>query len=171
MSMNSVYFNLDEVIFFLKNGDFSFFDFYSDYSEKDAVVYMKGTGCLYICNVSDDVIPEETVRLAIDVLEHLDECLEQAYDKLGLWYFVDHKRSPGKDCFTHDPKKVFELDDIIFGLEDWPHCDYIEKYCLYPDTKTSADSFFINFRVEDLGFLVKFRCEDRRLCSIKPHIL
>ena len=100
---------------------------------------MKGTGCLYICNVSDDVIPEETVRLAIDVLEHLDECLEQAYDKLGLWYFVDHKRSPGKDCFTHDPKKVFELDDIIFGLEDWPHCDYIEKYCLYPETKTEAD--------------------------------
>ena len=71
--MNSVYFNLDEVIFFLKNGDFSFFDFYSDYSEKDAVVYMKGTGCLYICNVSDDVIPEETVRLVIEVLEHLDE--------------------------------------------------------------------------------------------------
>ena len=66
---------------------------------------------------------------------------------------------------------IFELEDIIFGLEDWPHCDYIEKYCLYPDTKTSADSFFINFRVEDLGFLGKFRCEDRRLCSIKPYIL
>ena len=169
--MNSVYFNLDEVIFFLKDGEYSFFDFYSDYSEKDAVVYMKGTGCLYICNVSDNVIPAETVRRAIDVLEHLDEYLEQAYDKLVLWDWKHPKWSSEKECFTHDTKKVFELEDIIFGLEDWPHCDYIEKYCLYPDTKTSADIFFINFRVEDLGFLVKFRCEDRRLCSIKPHIL
>ena len=33
LSMNSVYFNLDEVIFFLKDGEFSFFDFYSDYSD------------------------------------------------------------------------------------------------------------------------------------------
>ena len=171
VSLYNEHFDLDEVVFFLKNGDFSFFDYYSDYSEKDAVVYMKGTGCLYICNVSDDVIPEETVRLAIDVLEHLDECLEQAYDKLDLWYFVDHKRSLGKDCFTHDPKKVFELDDIIFGLEDWPHCDYIEKYCLYPETKTEADCFWMNFRCDPLGFVVKFLCDDRRLCSIKPYTL
>ena len=91
--------------------------------------------------------------------------------KLGLWYFVDHKRSPGKDCFTHDPKKVFELDDIIFGLEDWPHCDYIEKYCLYPETKTEADCFWMNFRCDPLGFVVKFLCDDRRLCSIKPYTL
>ena len=66
--MNSVYFNLDEVIFFLKNGDFSFFDFYSDYSEKDAVVYMKGTGCLYICNVSDNVIPAVYMTLGLPQL-------------------------------------------------------------------------------------------------------
>ena len=85
MSLYNEHFDLDEVVFFLKNGDYSFFDYYSDYSEKDAVVYMKGTGCLYICNVSDNVIPAETVRLAIDVLEHLDEYLEQAYDKLVLW--------------------------------------------------------------------------------------
>ena len=171
MSLNSVYFNLDEVIFFLKNGEFSFFDFYSDYSEKDAVVYMKGTGCLYICNVSDDVIPAETVRLAINVLEHLDECLEQAYDKLDLWDLKNYKWGSGKKGFTYDPKEVFELEDIIFGLKDWPDCDYIEKYCLDSEPKTAADCFWINFRFEYLGFLVKFRCEDRRLCSIIPHIL
>jgi len=120
LSLNSVYFNLDEVIFFLKGGDFSIFDFYSDYSEKDAVVYMKGTGCLYICNVSDDVIPEETVRLVIEVLEHLDEYLKQAYDKLVLWDWKHHKWGSGNESFTHDPKKVFELEsDQCSGNCSW----------------------------------------------------
>lgn len=171
VSLYNVHFDLDEVIFFLKDGDFSFFDFYSDYSDKDAVVYMKGTGCLYICNVSDNVIPEKTVIQVIDVLEHLDECLEQAYDKLGLWYFVDHKWGSGKDSVKYDPKKVFELDDIIFGLEDWPHCDYKEEYCLGSEPKKDADSFWMNFRCDPLGFAVKFFCNDRKLCTFKPYIL
>ena len=164
-----VYHDLADVISFLKDRDFSLFIFESD--EEFAVVYTKETGEIFIDNVSDNMIPEEKVMMALDVLEHWDECLKQAYDKLGLWYFVDHKRSPGKDCFTHDPKKVFELDDIIFGLEDWPHCDYIEKYCLYPETKTEADCFWMNFRCDPLGFVVKFLCDDRRLCSIKPYTL
>lgn len=172
LSMNSVYFNLDEVIFFLKDGDFSFFDFYSDYSEKDAVVYMKGTGCLYICNVSDDVIPEETVRLVIEVLEHLDEYLKQAYDKLVLWDWKHHKWGSGNESFTYDPKKVFELEEIVFG---WPEywqqkCDFQECRAA-PEPETAADVFWLNFRCDPLSFSVKFLCEDRRLCSIKPYIL
>jgi hypothetical protein len=170
LSLNSVYFNLDEVIFFLKNGDFSFFNFHSDYSDNDAVVYMKGTGCLYICNVSDNVIPEETVRLVIEVLEHLNECLEQAYDKLVLWDWKHHKWGSGKECFTHDPQKAFELEDIIFGLNDWPKGEF-QEYFPVPKPKAAADCFWMNFRCDPLEFPVQFLCQDRRLCSIKPYIL
>lgn len=170
MSLDSVYFNLDEVLFFLKEGDFSFFDFSSDYSEKDAVVYMKGTGCLYICNVSDNVIPEETVRLAIDVLEHLDEYLEQAYDKLVLWDWKQHKWGAGNECFTHDAKKDFELEDIIFGLNDWPKGEF-QEYFPVPKPKAAADCFWMNFRCDPLEFPVQFLCKERRLYSIKPYIL
>ena len=170
MSLNSVYFNLDEVIFFLKDGDFSFFNFHSDYSDNDAVVYMKGTGCLYICNVSDNVIPEETVRLVIEVLEHLDEYLKQAYGKLVLWDWKHHKWGSGKECFTHDPQKAFELEDIIFGLNDWPKGEF-QEYFPVPKPKAAADCFWMNFRCDPLLFSVKFLCEDRRLCSIKPYSL
>ena len=170
MSLNSVYFDLDEVIFFLKDGDYSFFNFCSDYSDRDAMVYMKGTGCLYICNVSDDDIPEETVRQVIEVLEHLDECLEQAYDKLVLWDWNHHKWGSGNESFTHDPKEVFELEDIIFGLKDWPKGEF-QEYCPVPKPKASADCFWMNFRCDPLEFPVQFLCDDRRLCSIKPYIL
>ena len=170
MSLYNVHFNLDEVIFFMKEGDFSFFDFYSDYSDKDAVVYMEGTGCLYICNVSDNFIPEKTVIRVIDVLEHLDECLKQAYDTLVHLDFDCHTWDSKRKCFKEDPQKVFELDDIIFGLEDWPHCDFIE-YSLGSEPKTEADCFWMNFRCDPWGFAVKFLCEDRRLYSIKPYII
>lgn len=170
MSRYNVYFNLDEVIFFMKDGDFSFFNCHSDYSEKDAVVYMEGTGCLYICNVSDNFIPEKTVSLVIDVLEHLDEYLEQAYDKLVFWDDDNHKWDFRQKYIKYDPKKAFELDDIIFGLEDWKECEF-QEYCPNPETQSAADSFWINFRCDPLAFAVKFLCEDRKLYSIKPYIL
>ena len=164
------YFWLIEVISFLENGDFTFFNFNSEYSDKDAVIYAKETGELHICNVSDNFIPEETVRLVTDVLWHLDECLEQAYDKLVLWDRDHHKWGSGKDCFTHDPKKDFKLIETIFGLADWPECDF-QEYCQFPEPKAAADSFWMNFRCDPLAFAVQFRCGDRKLYSIKPYIL
>jgi hypothetical protein len=161
---------LIEVISFLENGDYTFFNFYSDYSDKDAVICTKETGALYICNVSDDFIPREKVKQVIDVLWHWDECLEQAYDKLVLWDDDNLKWGSRKECFTHDPKKVFELEEIVFGLDDWMKCDF-KEYCLEPESQSAADSFFINFRCDPLGFSVKFLCEERRLYSIKPYIL
>ena len=165
-------FKLAEVISFLKNRDYSSFDFRLEYTANDALISIKDTGLLFICNVPDNTIPEQTVRQVIDVLEHLDECIEQAYDKLVLWDWKHHKWGSGNESFTHDPKKVFELEEIVFG---WPEywqqkCDFQECRAA-PEPETAADVFWLNFRCDPLLFSVKFLCEDRRLCSIKPYIL
>ena len=97
-------FDLNEIIFFLKERDYSFFSFISDYSDNDAVVNIKGAGTLYICNVSDKCIPEQTVRSVIDVLEHWDECLEQAYGWLAFWDFKNDEWNPEKE-WSHDRVK------------------------------------------------------------------
>ena len=164
-------FDLAEVLFFLKDGDYSFFDFNCEYSKNDAAVDIKGAGSLYICNLSEDDIPEETVRLVIDVLEHLDEYLEQAYGTFVHWDFDHNTWDFKRKCFKEDPKEVFELDEIIFGLpECWQQCDF-QEYCAAPEPKTAGDVFWLKFRCDPLGYLVKFCCEDRRLYSIKPYIL
>ena len=162
---------LIEVISFLENGDYTFFNFYSDYSDKDAVICTKETGALYICNVSDDFIPEEKVKQVIDVLWHWDECLEQAYGTFVHWDFDHNTWDFKRKCFKEDPKEVFELDEIIFGLpECWQQCDF-QEYCAAPEPKTAGDVFWLKFECYPLGYLVKFCCEDRRLYSIKPYIL
>ena len=164
-------FDLDEVIFYLKDGDCSFFDFHIEYSKNDAVVDIKGAGALYICNLSEDDIPEETVRLVIDVLEHLDEYLEQAYDMLVFFDDDSLKWDFGQKHIKYDPKKVFELDEIIFGSpEFWQYFDF-QEYRAVPEPKTAGDVFWLKFRCDPLGYLVEFCCEDRRLYSIKPYIL
>ncbi len=163
-------FDLDEVIFYLKDGDCSFFDYYSEYSKNDAAVYIKGAGSLYICNLSEDDIPEETVRRVIDVLEHLDECLKQAYDTLVHWDFDHHTWDSKRKCFKEDPKEVFELDEILFGSDGWTSCDF-QKYCPDPKPQSVDDSFWIKFRCDPLEFSVQFRSRDRRLYSIQPYIL
>lgn len=100
--MNSVYFNLDEVIFFLKNGDFSFFDFKSDHGQGYAEVLTKEAGWLCIYDVSDKVIPAETVRRVLDVMEHWDECLEQAYDWLRFYDIGMDEWNPANEQWTQD---------------------------------------------------------------------
>ena len=169
-------FELAEVICFLKNGDYTFIDFISDYSDEDAVVYTKETGELHICNVSDNYIPVETVRLVIDVLEHWDECLKQVYGWLRFWDFKNDEWRPSKykewlEEWTHDDfEKRYEITEVFFGLDDWPVCDK-KEYCLGPEPEKGADVFSIEVRADPLGFNLKFACEDRRLYKIIVHIL
>lgn len=166
---NDKSFDLDEIIRFLKKGDYSIFDFYSEYTAEDAGIYTKERGFLCICNVSDNSIPEETVIQVIDVLEHLDECIEQAYDKLVYWDPVYDYWDP-KNRHTKTPEKTFELVEINFGLPEFWQKSNFQEYRV-PEPKTAGDVFWLEFRCDPLGYLVKFRCEDRRLCSIIPHIL
>lgn len=183
---NDKSFELDEIIRFLKKRDYSSFDFYSEYTEEDAVIYTKHTGVLNICHVSDNSIPEQTVIQVIDVLEHLDECLEQAYEwlasheiELGLQHLKNNWK-PGeawvkevkswreywKETKLDNVKKRYRVLEICFRLDDWPECFYkiCEEYCRGPEPQKGADVFSIAFdhRDCDSGFNVKFLCADRR---------
>ena len=191
---NDKSFDLDEIIRFLKKRDYSSFDFYSEYSPEDAVIYTKHTGVLCICNVSDNSIPEQTVIQVIDVLEHLDECLEQAYEwlasheiELGLQHLKNNWK-PGeawvkevkswreywKETKLDTVKKRYTVSEICFRWDDdfWPP-SVINEYWQGPEPPKGADVFFIDFchRDCDSGFRFMFLCEDRRLYKFIIHIL
>ena len=166
-------FDLAEVISFLKKRDYSIFDFYSEYTAEDAEVYTK-EALLFICNVSDNSIPEQTVIQVIDVLEHLDECIEQAYEWLafGEWGKEWYKEKVSNLDIV---KKRYRVLEICFGLNDWPESFHkiCEEYCRGPEPQKGADVFSIEFEHSDcpLGFHFKFLCEDRRLYKFIIHIL
>jgi hypothetical protein len=173
---NDKSYDLDEIIRFLKKGDYSIFDFYSEYTAEDAGIDTKGRGFLCICNVSDNLIPEETVIQVIDVLEHLDECIEQAYDLLtyhefgviGVSRFGKEKESI-RDIII----KRYTVSEICFRWDDdfWPP-SVINEYWRGPEPPKGADVFFIDFchRDCDSGFRFMFLCEDRRLYKFIIHI-
>ena len=170
------HYDLAEVLFYLKDGDYSFFDFIRDFSDNDAVVDMKENGTLYICNVSDSIIPDETVRRVIDVLEHWDEYLKQAYDWLRFWDFKNEVWNSEKEWYkqwSHDGvEKEFEVMSVDFGEEGWTERTK-RKYRLGPNPKNGSDYFSIDFHAGQyhLGFNLKFLCEDRRLYQIETHII
>lgn len=189
---NDKSFELDEIIRFLKKRDYSIFDFYSEYSPEDAVIYTKHTGVLCICNVSDNSIPEQTVIQVIDVLEHLDECIEQASDwltshefELGLQH-IKNDWEPGqawvrrvkefyeeRESIRDRMKKRYTVSEICFRLDDFWPTSITAEYCRGPEPKKGSDVFSIEFEHSDcpLGFHFKFLCEDRRLYKFIIHIL
>lgn len=124
-----VSFYLVEVIYFMKEGDFSFFDFKSDHGQGYAEVLTKEAGWLCIYDVSDKVIPAETVRRVLDVMEHWDECLEQAYDWLRFYDIGMDEWNPANEQWTQDYniKKEWSSYRVEFG----------EKACQEPRTANS----------------------------------
>ncbi len=191
---NDKSFELDEIIRFLKKRDYSIFDFYNEYTAEDAVIDTKYTGVLCVCNVSDNSIPEQTVIQMIDVLEHLYECIEQAYEwlasheiELGLQHLKNNWK-PGeawvkevkswreywKKTKLDTVKKRYTVSEICFRWDDdfWPP-SVINEYCRGPEPPKGADVFFIEFshRDCDSGFRFMFLCEDRRLYKFIIHIL
>ena len=171
---NDKSFDLDEIIRFLKKRDYSIFDYYNEYTAEDAVIDTKHTGVLCICNVSDNSIPEETVIQVIDVLEHLDECIEQAYDWLASHEFGIRRFGKEKESIRDIIIKRYTVSEICFRWDDdfWPP-SVINEYWLGPEPPKGADVFFIEFRHRDCysGFRFMFLCEDRRLYKFIIHIL
>ena len=175
-----VSFDLDEVIYFMKEGDFSFFDFDSDHGQGYAQVLTKEAGWLCIYDVSDNVIPVETVRRVLDVLEHWDECLKQAYDWLRFWDFTNDEWRPSKykECleeWTHDEfKKVYEITGVYFEeTENKDQLNLVHKYRLESKQKKATYGFSIVFTAGyyPLGFTLKYSCEDMRLYAIETYII
>ena len=167
-------FKLAEVISFLKNRDYSSFDFRCEYTANDALISIKDTDALLtICNVPDNMIPEQTVIQVIDVLEHLDECIEQAFDwltshefELGLQH-IKNEWKPGeawvrrvkafceeKESIRDRMKKRYTVSEICFRLDDFWPTSVMEEYCRGPEPQKGADVFSIEFEHSDcpLGF-------------------
>ena len=147
---------------------------------ENTVVYTKETGEIFIDNVSDNMIPEEKVMMVLDVLEHWDECLKQAYEWLRFWDFTNDEWRPSKykECleeWTHDEfKKVYEITGVYFEeTENKDQLNLVHKYRLESKQKKATYGFSIVFTAGyyPLGFTLKYSCEDMRLYANETYII
>ena len=175
--------DLADVISFLKDRDFSLFSFETDGSEAFAKVYINEIRELCIYNVSDHVIPEKTVRQVIDVLEHLDECIQKAYEWIRRLNLKNNRWFPGDKWYPHELDQIFEVTGLTFEKTGEEHHFYnpinrFEQLSLGQDPKKAADGFSIGFDFKDsiysplypLSFFVKFICEDMRAYAIEAEL-
>ena len=148
------YYLFEELMTFLKNRDLSHFH------------YCIGEACMDVCtdedvdisitaDTSDGRIPEETVDQMIDVLEHLDECVEKAYVWLKKLNLQNDRWFPFRNIITSDMDTIFAIDALHFG----------EKYGGSHKKMRLRDGFSITFalRGDDfypVGFIVKFYYKD-----------
>ncbi|MBR3448237.1 MAG: hypothetical protein IKH27_10570 [Oscillospiraceae bacterium] len=178
-----VTFGLADVISFLKDRDFSPFSFESDGDEKHALVFTEEVCEIRIDNVSDNVIPEETVRQVLDVLEHLDEWIQKGYDRIGRLDLKQDKWFPGDQWFPHELDKIFEVIGVTFEKTGEKHHffkpgDRFEGYCLGHDPEKPEDGFVLEFAIREcidsryfpLVFYVKFVCGDMRAYAVEAEI-
>ena len=71
-------YTLEDVIFLLENREFSEFGFPD--GEPYSLIYSEAGEVLTEHKGADKVIPEDTVRRMLDVLEHIEECIEKAHN-------------------------------------------------------------------------------------------
>ena len=109
------YFVPEELIGLLKKRDWSHFRFQNG----EAITY------LYANELSQDIeisieapggtIPEETADQMINVLEHLDECLQKAYVWLSRLDLKHDRWFPFPDVFPNEIEKIFIIYYMEFG--------------------------------------------------------
>lgn len=98
-------YTLEDVIFLLENRDFSEFGFNSE--EGYSIISSDVGEILTEHKGAEKVIPEETVRRMLDVLEHIEEYIEKAYDWIRT---LDLKNSK-----THHERSVKRLPHQFQG--------------------------------------------------------
>ena len=115
---------------------------------------------------SDKGIPEETVRRMLDVLAHIEECIEKAFD----WF--SNLDQYGNETVASNPDKTFsrenyEVNGICFGdikLSDtWRILQWKQYRRGRHQPEYAADSFSIAFQNTDapyFTFNVKFDYKD-----------
>ena len=157
-------YTLEDIIFLLENKEFSEFRFNSD--KGYALIDSEAGEVMTEHKESDKVIPEETVRRMLHVLEHIEECIEKAHD----WF--SHLDQHGNETLAANLNKVFsqgiyEVNGINFGdiklsntwrILKWKHYCHGRQH-----PKNATDSFSIEFQYTDdpyFIFNVKFDYKD-----------
>lgn len=118
-------YTLEDVIFLLENRDFSEFGF-----KRYSIIYSDAGEILTEYKGSDKVIPEETVRRMLDVLEHIEECIEKAYDWIRTLDLKDGKTYDARvqTLIPHLLQEKLEVNGINFGDMSslYDHCSILE---------------------------------------------
>ena len=149
---------LEEIISFLNNRDFSEFSFYD--GEGFALINSEAGEILIEHKESDNVIPEETVRRMLDVLEHIDAHIENAFN----WFShldLNEDDTLAANLDQQFSQEIYEVSSIKFGdFKDtnsflvWKRYRIGRQHPIYP-----RDSFSIEFQYPRSGYFyfnVKF---------------
>ena len=141
-------YTLEDVIFLLENREFSEFRFNSD---KGYALIDSEAGEMQIeYKGSDNVIPEETVRRMLEVLEHIEECIETAHDWISSLDQKDDKSPPlNQGNWLPKLKETFEVNGINFGVAKGVSHNIFLAWNQYHSShhqKNVADYFSIQFQ-------------------------
>ena len=157
-------YSLEDVIFLLENREFSEFNFPD--GEPYSLIYSEAGEVLTEYKGADKVIPEETVRQTLYVLEHIEECIEKAHDWIiNLDLNEDEKLAAnlGKGF----SKIVYEVNGINFGdmisVISYRNILVWSRSRSGHHPKSASDSFSIEFQEAHspcFTFNVKFDYKD-----------
>ena len=157
-------YTLEDVMFLLENKEFSEFKFCPGAGY--ALIDSEAGEILIEYKGSDNVIPDETVRRMLDVLTHIEECIEKAYD----WF--SHLDQNGNEMLAanSDNKfsgEIYDVNGIRFGdvtlSNTWKRMKWKQYRSGSHHPKDAADIFSIIFQNTDdpyFIFNVKFDYED-----------
>ena len=160
-------YTLEDVIFLLENRDFSEFGFnteegYSIISSDAGEIVTEHKG-------AEKVIPEETVRRMLDVLEHIEEYIEKAYNWIRTLDLKDGKTYDARvqTLIPHLLQEKLEVNGINFGDMSslYDHCSILEwnQYRSDYHPIEATDVFSIEFDFywgAHFFFIVKFSYKD-----------
>ena len=140
-------YTLEDVIFLLENREFSEFGFPD--GEPYSLIYSEAGEVLTEHNGADKVIPEDTVRRMLDVLEHIEECIEKAHN----WICNLNPKEDEKlyeILGTQFSQEIYEVNGINFG--DMESVFSYRNILLWSQSRSShhpkyaSDSFSIEFQ-------------------------
>ena len=143
-------YTLEDVIFLLENREFSEFGFNTE--DGYSIIYSDAGEILTEHKGSDNVIPEETVRQMLYVLEHIEECIEKAHDRIiSLDQNEDERLAAilGKGF----SQIIYEVNGINFG--DMTSVLSYRNILVWSQSRSghhpeyASDSFSIHFQEAD----------------------
>ena len=154
------YFFLEELIDLLKKRDYSHFSIQEDsngFREANCVLYANDKADYVEVSVyaPDDTISEETADRMIDVLEHLDECIQKAYVWLSKQDLHDDWMTQ-PEYSPQELEQIFTMWNMFFGVSKSepsrkkPHGGLFTLSFDLPDAEAYPWHYDVYFDYEDL---------------------